>query len=116
MFVASEDMYDYEKALEFTSVLLAIVLGVNYALIAFENLALNRFGQWQFKWGWWIFDGDYLREYFYADVRLLALCALFCLIGALLFQSQVGPFWRHVLGRIRAASLPRNQPQTGESG
>lgn len=98
------------------AVLLAIVLGVNYALLAFENLTLNRFGQWQFKRGWWIFDGDYLREYFYADVRLLALCALFCLIGALLFQSQVGPFWRHMLGRIRAASLPRNQPQTGESG
>jgi hypothetical protein len=90
-------------------VLLAVILGMNYSLIAFENLTLNRFGQWQFGRGWWIFSGNYLREYFYADVRLLALSTLFCLIGILLFQSQARSFWHHAVGRVRAVLSIRNR-------
>lgn len=67
---------------------LAIVLAISYMLIAFENLTLNRLGQWQFKRGWWFLSGDYLREYFFADVRLVALVILFGFIAALVFQSN----------------------------
>ncbi len=73
---------------------LAIVLAISYMLIAFENLTLNRFGQWQFKRGWWFLSGDYLREYFFADVRLVALVILFGFIAALVFQSNRTLYWR----------------------
>lgn len=70
---------------------LAIVLAFSYMLIAFENLTLNRLGQWQFKRGWWFLSDDYLREYFFADVRLIALVILFGFIAALVFQSNRKP-------------------------
>jgi hypothetical protein len=44
-----------------------------YVFMAYENLPLNRFGQWQFASGWWIFSGEYLKQTFFADVRCVAI-------------------------------------------
>jgi hypothetical protein len=59
-----------------------------YSVVAFENLPINRFGQWQFQSGWWIFGGDYLRTSFVVDVKLFAVVGLFLFCGLLFYHIQ----------------------------
>jgi hypothetical protein len=58
----------------------ALAFATAYLLLAFENVTLQRAGQWQFGSGWWIFSGTYLRDYFFADVRLVAVLLTFALV------------------------------------
>jgi len=62
-----------------------------YTVVAFENLPLNRFGQWQFQSGWWIFSGDYLRTNFVADLRLFAVAGFFVLLIVILRSMRMRP-------------------------
>jgi len=64
------------------SIMLLVWLSLTYTLIAFENLITNRFGEG------WMFHGNYLHDYFYANIRLLGLISLFALLIILLRHVQ----------------------------
>jgi hypothetical protein len=59
--------------------LIHLGFGGLYTLLAFENLPLNRSGQWNFGTGFWIFKGEYLQQTFFADVRFFAFTAFLIL-------------------------------------
>lgn len=67
-----------ERAKNFIA--LSVSFGILYLLLAFENVTLQRSGQWNFGTGWWIFTGDYLRLTFFPDIRLFAVVVTFLLL------------------------------------
>lgn len=75
---------------------LTAALGLIYTLAAFENLPLNRYSQWAFQTGWWIFSGEYLRADFFSDVRLVSLLGLSALL-VILYRRY---------GRTEASTAP----------
>ena len=72
---------------------------VLYILIAFEDLPVNRFGQWHFNTGWLFIQGDYLQFKLVADVRFYGVLGFFVLGMLLLYKLQPDAF--HILANLK---------------
>ncbi len=76
-----------------------IAFAACYTLLAFENLPLNRVGQWDFGTGWLFLTGDYLRQTFVAQVRLAGIIGLLGVAVVVLYHHL--PETLHGLANLR---------------